>query len=143
VKKLSSDTVALAALALERSVAGEYDEAGEAVNQIAEQHGSDGVIGAMALWAEAVVGMTWGEFKREDVTLSMLNVACGHVHEIDDVPYGPRWAGRWVAAVAARDENNAQALLHTAAADERVEECVMATLICAGSTIRTFRELGP
>jgi hypothetical protein len=54
---------------------------------------------------------------------------------VDEVPAGPRWAGRFMAAVCNDDADQVAALLQVPRTTEKFTECVVETLIAASSLV--------
>lgn len=126
----------LSATAMERIAASDPDGALKAVTEIQNVFGDPGLLESMVMWADAAGAFAWPETPRGDpVPLHYQYVDTKEDVPADDVPYGQRWAGRWIAARKADDRDTAQALIDSAAADDMLDDCIAAVLYVAAHTV--------
>lgn len=139
----------LASLALGRAIAGELDDAAEAILAIGRAGGSQAVAYAMCGWADTTVDRLYPD--RPDaariaageviVRLRMADQSGAPV-DADDADPRSAWAARFIAARAACDHDTGQALLDVLPWDDRPAEQVWVLLgTCAGN-IAALRDLG-
>jgi hypothetical protein len=129
----------LATLALEHAIVEEWAEARALFADLVAEHGAAGLFTCLTSWADSVIAaqpVTVGP--GAVVALNMINADTG-VSGDEHVPPEALWAGRYMAARAARDLDTTLALNAAAKASGKMDECALAVLVCAATTVRQLR----
>jgi hypothetical protein len=128
----------LAALALEHAVVEEWEEAKEILADIVRTYEWTGVFTALLSWADMVINEV-GFPEGLHVNLIMEDGITGR-QGTADVPPDILWAGKFLAARAARDVEGLRDLLRPDSYDDEfIKLCTLSTLTCAGVTIAKAR----
>jgi hypothetical protein len=124
--------VCLAAQALAFARVDDWSRAGDVVQELHDTYAGEGVQVMLIALADTLL-MYQGGYKdpqRPDaVVLPMwIDTSTGSTALADDVPPPIRWAGRFIAARAALDEDACAALWNSVTTDEEFTENICATL---------------
>lgn len=131
--------IPLAGRALSHSAADRMDVAVRCVQRIASEHGPDALPRVMLSWIDTA----WMRLFPDGLPAGYLDrpMRFWHVGEastasVDDVPPALRWAGRFVFARLADDEQQARALLAAVQTDREWSAVVQAVLDVCGANLR-------
>lgn len=120
----------LAARALHLAQSGDYDRAGAIVTRIAAEHGAAVIPNVLLAWTDSLIAYMPERPDGHDVRLAFVKESSGEI--LDDVPQATRWAGEFIAAREAMDEDTTAALLALPQSDREWSGCVSQVLmLCA------------
>jgi hypothetical protein len=111
--------IELAGHALNCGVSDKWEEAAGFVKQLGEETGSDGVYVALIGWCDTYLGIE-GVPIGAQTCISFQALECGAIGSADEVPADVAWAGRMLAARAADDADNWEALCEALPEDGHV-----------------------
>lgn len=125
----------MASQTLLMAVLGLFGHAYELVRRIESDAGGEAVLDAMIFWVDAWLGIQGKPPEDIAVRLAFRDLTGGPDRDADDVPPEIAWAGRFMAARAAGDDDQIVALINSVPKDalsggSRVEALLFA---CAGN----------
>lgn len=106
--------LALARDALLTCIEGDTEKSYEVLQRIHDEHGPEAVGGAMLAWATTALkhaGVNYDSTKYR--TIAFRNVVTGEHSLADETPAPVRWSGRFLLAVASRDDDQVAALMNS------------------------------
>lgn len=115
---------------------GNWDDAHRQLQALVDEHSSDVVPDVMVSWAMTAMHYC-GIDQDPDRVLGMMfvNANTGEMNTVNEVPPPVRWAGRFLVAIATRDKEQAEALVHSVDSDQQFSDNVAAMLNICGSLL--------
>jgi hypothetical protein len=135
------DAIAMSSRALIFARADNWPAAGSQVQELAGRFEGPGIQVLLIGLADTMLihqgGPPPGVTDAVVVPLWLDNV--GNIADVDDVRPEIRWAGRFIAARAADDEDACSALVNSIASDEEFTSCVCAMLEVVATTLNMIK----
>lgn len=127
--------ISMASQTLLMAVLGLWDHAYVLVQRIEAEAGGEAVLDAMIFWVDAWLGIHGKPPEDIAVRLAFRDLSGGPDRDADDVPPEIAWAGRFMAARAAGDDDQIVALINSVPKDAEIGGSHVQALLfaCAGN----------
>jgi len=116
----------IAAVALNRAMAGDLEDAASYIKRL---DGSNGLIVAIVGWIDTYISTVYPEHEEgQQIAVRWLFTPTGRIETADEVSASMRWAGRLISMRAALDEDGFYSVLHSAPEGGALGDGIMALL---------------
>lgn len=128
--------VTLSTLALRHGRDGDWDAAGDTVADIYDQCGPAGIwVLAIGLADTMVIHQGGANISSDAIAMPAYVTLSGDPLDVDEVPAPERWAGRFIAARAVRDQETCEALVMSLNNDAEFRAAIAALLHITANTL--------
>lgn len=135
------DAIAMSSRALIHARDDNWAEAGTNVQELADRFGGPGIQVLLIGLADTMLIHQGGWANADDLVLPLWTDSDGNIADVEDVRPEFRWAGRFIAARAADDEDACAALVNSITSDDEFTACVCAMLEVVATTINMIKGL--